>query len=79
MPSKPGLGWHPSSKNYVSEPIHAPEMSSGAWGTPLVTTSIYLAATNGLMQNRKCHTKLRLANDDLRQIADLKHTKKIFG
>ena len=43
-----GLGWHPTGKNYSSEPIHATEMPSSAWGTRFVTASTDLAALNGM-------------------------------
>ena len=34
MPGNPGgFGWHPTDKNYSSEPIQAMEMQCSAWGT----------------------------------------------
>ena len=52
IPDNPGdLGWHPTGKNYssdpihaTSEPIHATEIQSSAWGPRFVTTIIDLAA-----------------------------------
>ena len=38
-----GLGWHPTGKNYSSEPIHVTDMQSSAWGTRFVTTIINVA------------------------------------
>ena len=59
IPGNPGgLGWHLTGKNYSSEPIHATEMPSSAWGTRFVTTIIDLAALNGLLHRAKCHNKL---------------------
>ena len=52
-----GLGWHPTGKNYLSEPIHAPEMPSSAWGTRFVKTIIDLVALNDLLHRAKCHNK----------------------
>ena len=62
MPGNPGgLEWHPTGKNYSSEPIHAPKMPSSAWGTRFVTTIIDLDALNGLLHRGKCHNKLLLS------------------
>ena len=35
-----GLGWHRTGKNYSSDPIHATEVQSSAWGTWIVTIVI---------------------------------------
>ena len=59
MPGNPEcLGWHSTGKNYSTDPIHATEMQSSAWGTWFVTIAIDLTALNGRLHRAKCHNKL---------------------
>ena len=48
-----GLGWHPTGKNYSSEPIHVTGMQSSAWDTWFVTTIADLAALNDMLHRAK--------------------------
>ena len=44
------LGWHPTGKNYSSDPIDATEMQSSAWGTTIIDLSVL----NGVFHRANC-------------------------
>ena len=80
MPCNPEGFWrHPTGKTYLSQPIHARELQSSAWGTRFVTTIINQAARHVLLHRVKCHNKFCLANDDPRQFDDWTHTKQFLN
>ena len=74
-----GLGWHPTGKNYPSEPIHATEMQISAWAHGLSQQLLTLLHLTACCAEQNATINFCLANDNSRYIADLTIQNNFFG
>ena len=72
-----GLGWHPIGKNYPSEPMHASEKPSSAWGTTIMSQSLLtLLHLTVRCTEQNATINICSANDHSLQIGNITHTKQ---